>query len=120
MMFASRKFYSGWAAACALGALAGGCGSVGDFGLGGQRRRQSWASRQRAQSPDMPERRKLVMPASECPAARARSGRASAAADGRPRPSSRTSRQRQRLRKQQKDSGSWFSGITGVFGSKTQ
>ena len=61
-MSALRKSMTGFAAAISLGVLAAGCGSVGDMGLGGAKQTMLGA-KLGPQSPDLPERPKLVMPA---------------------------------------------------------
>jgi hypothetical protein len=69
-------------------------------------------------SPDMPERAKLVMPAPNTPLP--------VPGQGGPTPSAWAATTQQPTQQaaatpaKQESSGSWYSGITGVFGSKTQ
>ena len=65
-MSAWRKSYSGLAAAITLGAVAAGCGSVGDMGFGGAKTAVLGA-KATSNSPDIPDRPKLAMPAPNAP-----------------------------------------------------
>jgi hypothetical protein len=113
-MFASRKSYSGLATAIALGALAAGCGTVGDFGMGGTKQAMLGAS-PASHSPDVPERPKLVMPAPNAPLPVP-----GQAAPAQPQWSATTQQPNQQAAAaapKQESSGGWFPGI---WGSKTQ
>ncbi len=116
------KSYAGVAAAVAFGALAAGCGSVGDFGMGGAKSK-ILGDKVAQQSPDMPERPKLVMPgpnaplpvpgqggptpAAWAPAVQQPAKQAAATPSNQPTAAA--------VQPQQQESGSWYSGITGVF-----
>jgi hypothetical protein len=117
------KSYAGVAAAVAFSVLAAGCGTVGDFGMGGAKAKIV-GDKTPVQSPDMPERPKLVMPAPNTPlpvpgqaapvawAPTVQQPAKQAAATPAPpaQPASTAAAQ-----PQQQESGSWYSGITGVF-----
>lgn len=113
-MSASRKSYSGLAAVISLGALIGGCGSVGDFGMGGAKT-AIMGDKTVAQSPNYPERPKLVMPAANAPLPVP--GQAAAARPQWTATTQQPNQQAAAAAPQQQESGSWYSGI---FGSKTQ
>lgn len=111
-MSALRKSMTGFAAAISLGVLAAGCGSVG---LGGANQTMLGA-KSGPQSPDLPERPKLVMPAPNTPLPAPGEAPASAWTATTQQPN----QQAAVTPPKQEGSGSWYSGITGVFGSKTQ
>ena len=114
-MSALRKSMTGFAAAISLGVLAAGCGSVGDMGLGGAKQTMLGA-KPGPQSPDLPESPKLVMPAPNTPLPAPGEAPAKAWTATTQQPN----QQAAVTPPKEESSGSWYSGITGVFGSKTQ
>ena len=114
------KTYAG-IAAVAFGALAAGCGSVGDFGMGGTKS-AALGAKTPQQSADMPERPKLVMPAPNAPLPVPGEGGPTPAAwvptvqqPARQAAVTPVSQPAAAAQPQQQESGSWYSGITGVF-----
>jgi hypothetical protein len=114
-MFTSRESLLGLAAAAALSALIGGCGETGGFGsFSGAK---ALLVGKPAQSPDLPERPKLVMPPSNAAlpvpgqAAPARPQMAAAAQGPNKQPQENAAKQ---------ESSGWFSGLFGSSEKKTQ
>ncbi len=116
-MVASRRTYSGLAAALALGALAAGCGDSGSFIDSPFTGAKQTLLGKPAPTPDLPDRPKLVMPPANSAlpvpgeAAPARPQWATATQDPNKPASPVTA-----VAEKPNDQG-WFSGI---FGSKTQ
>jgi hypothetical protein len=117
------KTCAGIAAALTFGALSAGCGSVGDMGMGSAKTAMLGAKTPQ-QSPDMPERPKLVMPATNAPLPVPGQGGAAPAAwtPTVQQPAKQASAapvsppaSAAAVQPQQQESGSWYSGITGVF-----
>jgi len=111
-MSASRKFLYGLAAVLSLGVAVSGCG--GDLGLSGAQH-AVLGQKVAAQSPDMPERPKLAMPAPGTPLP--------VPGEGAPARTQWTATVQQPNQQaaattaapKQEGSGSWYSGITGAF-----
>src|SRR5208282_195057 len=100
------------AAAITLGALAAGCGSVSDMGLGGAKTAML-GTKTPTQTPDMPERPKLAMPVPNAPLPVP--GQAAPAQPQWTASTQQPNQQAAAAPAKPQDSGSWYSGITGVF-----
>ncbi len=109
-MSASRKSLYGLAAVLSLGVLAAGCS--GDLGLSGAKH-AVLGQKVAAQSPDMPERPKLAMPAPGAPLPVP--GEAAPARTQWTATVQQPNQQAAATTPKQESSGSWYSGITGVF-----
>ncbi len=110
-MSASRKSLCGLAAVLSLGILASGCG--GGLGLSGAKQ-AVLGKRVAAQSPNMPERPKLAMPAPGAPLP-VPGGAAPAPAQWSATVQHPSQQAAAAPPPKQESSGSWYSGITGAF-----
>ncbi len=113
-MSASRKFLYGLAAVLSLGVAVSGCG--GDLGLSGAQH-AVLGQKVAAQSPDMPERPKLAMPAPGTPLPVPGEGAPSPARTQWTATVQQPNQQAAATTAapKQEGSGSWYSGITGAF-----